>query len=722
VTVNAPSTTIDPNKCYKIIAKHSGKAMTIQAGSTTNGAAIVQNTYTGAAYQIWKFENAGNGFYKLKVQHSNKYFNLQGNPTHANGAAGEQWTFVDMDDFYWKIESDGSGSFRFKLKNNLGKVLDISGASQNEGAAVILWDQHTGDNQRWQLVEVPCPLPSENVCPGTAGTGLTRQVWNSIAGTQISSLTSHANYPNSPTTTTVHASSVGPWGVGDNYGTRVRGFIKPTQSGNYKFVVTGDDQTELYLSTTNSPASKVKVAFIDGWTNVTEFNKYPSQTSATIALTAGQSYYVELLHKEGGGGDGWGIYWIRPGTTGPVSIPTSLLTPAVNCSEACNSDVLFVVGNTNLNNGDAWVKSRLQQLGYNVQLKDDNYVSADHANGKGLVVISSTCNSANIGSKFTNTSVPILTWEPFLYDDLKMASNFGSAGSQYKVTVNEADHSAVAGCSGSFSVYNYYGNMNWGTVPSTGNNAAKMVRLYGENNKFGILAYEKNGTMINGVKAPERRISFFIDDNSAVYLNANGVKLFDAAINWASRCSGVVERSEALVLDAWKDGFDAELQWFGSENGEDEAYIIERSADGFEWAELLKVEAKPGDSSYERYNATDFEPVDGQNFYRLIVVKKDASMRFSEMQELVFAKTDAFAVFPNPAKDRLYFDLSSLSGKDVLIRLFDSKGVVVQEWESVATDDPIELNLNTHNSGQYMLWVYTKDRRPVSKKVILERN
>ncbi len=722
VTVNAPATAIDPTKCYKIIAKHSGKAMTIQAGATSNGAAIVQNTYTGAAYQIWKFEDAGNGFYRLKVQHSNKYFNLKGDPTHANGATGEQWSFVDIDDFYWKIESDGSGSYRFKLKNNLGKVLDISGASLSEDAAVLLWDQHTGDNQRWQLVEVPCPSTSDNVCPGTAGTGLMRQVWSGIAGTLISNLTTNANYPDNPTTSNVYASSVGPWGVGDNYGTRVRGFIKPTQSGNYKFVVTGDDQTELYLSTTGSPASKVKIAYIDGWTNATEYNKYASQTSASISLTAGQSYYVEMLHKEGGGGDGWGIYWIKPGTSSPTAIPTAQLTPAMNCNDACNPDVLFVVGSTSLNNGDAWVKSRLEQLGYSVEVKSDNYVRADNATGKGLIVISSTSNSANIGSMFTNVSVPVITWEPYLYGDLKMASSIGSSSSQYRVTINDASHPVAAGLSGNVNVYNYYGNMNWGWISSTGNDAAEVVRLYGESSKYGILAFDKNSNMIDGFKAPERRVSFFIDDNSAVYLNSTGVKLFDAAINWAARCNGVGERSELLILDAWKDGFDTELQWLSSEGGKDEAYIIERSADGIEWSELLTVEAKVGDKGFERYNATDFEPLDGHNFYRLIVVKNDASLRYSDMQDVLFVKTETYSVFPNPAKDRLYFDLSSLSGKEVLIRLFDSKGVTVQEWETTATDDPIELKLNTHNSGQYMLWMYTKDRRPVTKKIVLDRN
>ncbi|MBK8561961.1 MAG: HYR domain-containing protein [Saprospiraceae bacterium] len=177
---------------------------------------------------------------------------------------------------------------------------------------------------------------TETVCKGAAGTGLTRQVWNNITGTSVSNLTSNAAYPNSPSSTSLNASSVGPANIADNYGTRVRGFITPSTTGSYTFYVYGDDETQLFLSTTSQPANKVMVANVSGWTNVGELTKYPSQTSTAITLTAGQDYYVELLQKEGGGGDHWGILWKAPGSTSKVQIPLSRLSPIIACPTCDN--------------------------------------------------------------------------------------------------------------------------------------------------------------------------------------------------------------------------------------------------------------------------------------------------------------------------------------------------------------------------------------------------
>lgn len=75
----------------------------------------------------------------------------------------------------------------------------------------------------------------------------------------------------------------------------------------------------------------------------------------------------------------------------------------------CNPNVLFVVESTWLNSGDNWAKNRMQTLGLNVTVKTATSAIASDANGKGLVVISSTVNSTDIGTKFTNVTVPVVT-------------------------------------------------------------------------------------------------------------------------------------------------------------------------------------------------------------------------------------------------------------------------------------------------------------------------
>lgn len=175
-------------------------------------------------------------------------------------------------------------------------------------------------------------------CMSFCATGsLTIERWTGISGTLISDLTNNANYPNSPSYVGTMASFDGPDDIADNYGTRVRGYIAPTVTGTYSFNLTGDDDCSLYLSTDASPSNKVLIANFSGWTGTTDYTKYTTQTSANITLTAGQKYYVELLHKEGTGGDHFQVYWKTPASSTWTIIPGTNLIP-LNCpSEICNN-------------------------------------------------------------------------------------------------------------------------------------------------------------------------------------------------------------------------------------------------------------------------------------------------------------------------------------------------------------------------------------------------
>ncbi len=63
------------------------------------------------------------------------------------------------------------------------------------------------------------------------------------------------------------------------------------------------------LSTDESTEHKVRIANVDDWTSSRQWERYPSQKSKPITLVAGRKYYIEALHKEGGGGDNLAVAW-----------------------------------------------------------------------------------------------------------------------------------------------------------------------------------------------------------------------------------------------------------------------------------------------------------------------------------------------------------------------------------------------------------------------------
>jgi len=141
--------------------------------------------------------------------------------------------------------------------------------------------------------------------------GLWRDVFTGISGSSVSDLTSSPNFPNLPDASGVIPNAESPTRYGDNYGERWSGWITPPETGNYRFYIACDDHAELWLSTTDKRADRVLIAKETGYRSE---RNYPSRTtdestSPQLHLVAGQRYYIELLHKEGGGGDNAAVTW-----------------------------------------------------------------------------------------------------------------------------------------------------------------------------------------------------------------------------------------------------------------------------------------------------------------------------------------------------------------------------------------------------------------------------
>jgi PQQ-dependent dehydrogenase (s-GDH family) len=159
------------------------------------------------------------------------------------------------------------------------------------------------------------------VCPGTGA--INYQRWNNISGSAVSNLTSNANYPNSPSTTGTRSLFEMPTNQGNNFGIRMNGYICPPVTGNYIFWIASDASGELWLSTTSSPANKVRIAYNTSSTNSRQWTKYSTQKSVAISLVADQVYYVEALMKESTGSDNLAVGWAKPGQS--TSAPSEVI-------------------------------------------------------------------------------------------------------------------------------------------------------------------------------------------------------------------------------------------------------------------------------------------------------------------------------------------------------------------------------------------------------------
>ena len=176
---------------------------------------------------------------------------------------------------------------------------------------------------------------------GCAGTGSMQwEQWTGIGGTSITAIPTSTPPTRTATLTQFETAR----DVADNFGSRVRGYLCPPQSGNYTFRISGDDNCELWLSPDGDPTRKVLIAGFVGWTNYREWNKYAGQQSAPVALQAGQRYYVEALHKEGGGSDNLSVAWTLPNGQVEAPIAGTALVPFAGTTAARTTAATQVTG------------------------------------------------------------------------------------------------------------------------------------------------------------------------------------------------------------------------------------------------------------------------------------------------------------------------------------------------------------------------------------------
>ena len=91
------------------------------------------------------------------------------------------------------------------------------------------------------------------------------------------------------------------------------------ESGNYDFFLRSDDASELWISTDDTEDRLQFEAEETGCCNAFQEPGALQTTLAPLSLTAGQKYFVQVVYKEGGGGDYAQVAWRKSDDDTPAA-------------------------------------------------------------------------------------------------------------------------------------------------------------------------------------------------------------------------------------------------------------------------------------------------------------------------------------------------------------------------------------------------------------------
>ncbi len=168
-----------------------------------------------------------------------------------------------------------------------------------------------------------------------------------------------------------------------------------------------------------------------------------------------------------------------------------------------------------------------------------------------------------------------------------------------------------------------------------------------------------------------------------------------------------------ISFTAIKQGKTNLLDWATAKEVNLNDFEIERSGNGKDFMKIGNIPSQALNTplTENRYKFIDYLPYGRQSFYRLKMIDKDGSSRYSIILKVENASSTLITTFPNPATDFI-----TVSGNNMKrIELLNSDGALLFSRNIFGTSTTIPLS--SFNKGIYLLKITSIDNHEACKKI-----
>jgi hypothetical protein len=155
------------------------------------------------------------------------------------------------------------------------------------------------------------------------------------------------------------------------------------------------------------------------------------------------------------------------------------------------------------------------------------------------------------------------------------------------------------------------------------------------------------------------------------------------------------------------------LQWITASEINNNYFIVERSADGMEFSELLKVNGSGTSNDQHTYEGYDFSPFNGINYYRLRQVDFDGHATYSDIIALRnYSQSEIVTgINPNPTTGDIQIEVKMPVDAVVKVEVRNIFGTVMNSLSADVKAGPnvIPASVNAKEGGVYLLRITCDD-------------
>ncbi|NOT50374.1 MAG: T9SS type A sorting domain-containing protein [Chitinophagaceae bacterium] len=150
------------------------------------------------------------------------------------------------------------------------------------------------------------------------------------------------------------------------------------------------------------------------------------------------------------------------------------------------------------------------------------------------------------------------------------------------------------------------------------------------------------------------------------------------------------------------------LKWTTENEAYDQEFEVQRSLDeGRTYTSLGQLAGRGSLSKIETYSLTDLHPYAGIIYYRLIQRSRDGAVNFTDIKVVDRSAIPVtyYTVYPNPVKNILTINVSSVAAEKTMVELYDLNGrrMTGQYYNIMAGKQSLSLDMSRLGNGTYIL-------------------
>jgi hypothetical protein len=175
-----------------------------------------------------------------------------------------------------------------------------------------------------------------------------------------------------------------------------------------------------------------------------------------------------------------------------------------------------------------------------------------------------------------------------------------------------------------------------------------------------------------------------------------------------------------LNFNAKKVGRQTEVSWLMNKDVNVDFYEVQVSTNEVDWKLVDEVNAAQV-TSPRNYEATDYKPSHGENFYRLRVNYLDGTTIYSPIRRINYdIDFGEIIVYPNPTNNFINIGLRDFAGEEGTVEIFNSLGQSQFNLDYLSIPaNPVNVDVSKFVPGIYTISIKVDNKKRFAKQFVV---